>query len=226
MGGCTRVPARAGRAGERGASSGERWSRRGSGAHGRRGCGGSGRRWISAPRTAAKARRARHARQRRRRASSAPPERFTQRKRRGRRECRSFSASSPSASGSSACVPPTSLLAPPSRGCRNPHPHGPVILREPPRRSLPLQDLWRRPKDLAGRTVGLDLRHRTCLAEAERRSFGRAQAVDLLRVARVRSLRMTDLGPAKWFGNTLSTVRGWMRTRGSAPGRTPPASAA
>ncbi len=43
-----------------------------------------------------------------------------------------------------------------------------VILREPLHKFLPLQDLWRRPKDLAGRTEGLDdLRERLPYAGGE-----------------------------------------------------------
>jgi hypothetical protein len=64
---------------------------------------------------------------------------------------------------------------------------------------------WRRPKDLASRTVGQDplLRSRPCVGRA--RSFGRAQAVEQLQVPEARSLRTSILGDLKTgFLNTLS----------------------
>lgn len=49
------------------------------------------------------------------------------------------------------------------------------FVREAPPRTVLYDRLWRRPKDLAGRTEGLDFRREACPPQAERRSFGRAQ---------------------------------------------------
>jgi hypothetical protein len=67
-------------------------------------------------------------------------------------------------------------------------------LREAPRVTFCLTALWRRPKDLAGRTVGLAFCPEACPSRAETRSFGRARVIVRPLVLRVRSLRMTNRG--------------------------------
>ncbi|HYR06165.1 MAG TPA: hypothetical protein VEQ60_00250, partial [Longimicrobium sp.] len=67
------------------------------------------------------------------------------------------------------------------------------------RRSQPAaaQAVWRRPKDLAGSTWGLDQCRVASPAITEARSFGRAQAVEYLQVPEARSLRKSILGYLK-----------------------------
>jgi hypothetical protein len=76
--------------------------------------------------------------------------------------------------------------------------------REAPLQTCAAEVLWRRPKDLASSTWGLDQCREASPAMAGTRSFSRAQTLDWLTVTGVRSIRESNLGHPKIISDSDS----------------------